>query len=55
MSIYVFGNSSNNSEKRIDTSIFVQKHFLRINYVEANIEEDIDFKNQNRNKFLPDL
>ena len=42
MPINVFGNSSNNSEKRIDTSLFVQKPYLRTNYVENNIEVDID-------------
>ena len=40
----VFGNSSNDSENRIDTSIFVQKPFLRFNYIESYIEEDIDLK-----------
>ena len=54
MPINVFGNSSNNSEQKIDTSLFVQKPFLRTNYIEANIEEDIDLKNQYRIKNLPD-
>ena len=54
MPINVFGNSSNNSEQKIDTSLFVQKPYLRTNYIEANIEEDIDLKNQNRIKNLPD-
>ena len=31
MPINVFGNSSNNSEHKIDTSLFVQKLYLRIN------------------------
>ena len=45
MPINVFGNSnSNNSDNKIDTSLFVQKPYLRTNYIEANIEEDIDFK-----------
>ena len=44
MPINIFGNGSNNSDKKIDTSLFVQKPFLRTNYVEANIEEDIDLK-----------
>ena len=53
--INVFGSSnSNNSENRIDTSLFVQKPYLRSNYIEANIEEDIDSKNQYRIKNLPD-
>ena len=50
----VFGNSSNNSEQKIDTSLFVQKPYLRTNYIEANIEKDIDLKNQYRIKNLPD-
>ena len=54
MPINVFGNSSNNSENRIDTSLFVQKSYLRTNYLESNIEEDIDLKNQFRIKNLPD-
>ena len=44
MPIKVFGNSSNNSDNKIDTSLFVQKPYLRTNYIEANIEEDIDVK-----------
>ena len=54
MPINVFGNSSNISEQKIDTSLFVQKPYLRTNYIEANIEEDIDLKNQYRIKNLPD-
>ena len=44
MPINVFGNSSNNSDNKIDTSLFVQKPYLRTNYIESNIEEDIDLK-----------
>ena len=54
MPINVFGNSSNNSEHKIDTSLFVQKPYLRPNYIESNIEEDINMKNQYRIKNLPD-
>ena len=54
MPINVFGNSSNNSDNKIDTSSFVQKPYLRHNYIESNIEEDIDLKNQYRIKNLPD-
>ena len=53
MPINVFGNSSNNNDNKIDTSLFVQKPYLRTNYIEANIE-DIDLKNQYRIKNLPD-
>ena len=42
MPINVFGNSSNNSEHKIDTSLFAQKPYLRTFYKESNIEEDID-------------
>ena len=54
MPINVFGNSSNNSEQKIDTSLFIQKPYLRANYIESNIEEDIDLKNHYRIKNLPD-
>ena len=54
MPINVFGNSSNNSDNKIDTSLFVQKPYLRTNYIEADIEEDIDLKNQYKIKNLPD-
>ena len=54
MPINVFGDSSNNSDNKIDTSLFVQKPYLRTNYIEANIEEDIDLKNQYKIKNLPD-
>ena len=52
--INVFGNSSSNSDNKIDTSLFVQKPYLRHNFIEANIEKDIDLKNQFRFKNLPD-
>ena len=55
MPINVFGNSnSNNNDNKIDTSLFVQKPYLRHNYIKSNIEEDIDLKNQFRIKNLPD-
>ena len=54
MTINVFGNSSNNSEQKIDTSLFVQKPYLRSNYRESNIEEDINLKDQFRIKNLID-
>ena len=38
----IFGNSSSNSsDNKIDTSLFVQKPYLRHNYIESNIEENI--------------
>ena len=55
MPINVFGNSNtNDNANRFDTSLFVQKPYLRTNYIEANIEEDIDLKIKYRIKNLPD-
>ena len=55
MPINVFGNSnSNDNGNKIDTSLFVHKPFQRTNYIEANIEEDIDLKNHYRINNLPD-
>ena len=50
----VFGNFSNKSDNKIDTSLFVQKSYLRTIYIEANIQENIDLENQFRIKNLPD-
>ena len=53
MPINVFSNSSNNNnDNKIDTSLFVKKPYLRTNYIESNIEEDIDLKNQYKIKNL---
>ena len=47
MPINVFGNSiSNDNGSKSDTSLFVQKPYLKTNYIESNLEEDMDFKNQ---------
>ena len=54
MPINVFGNSNSNDSSKIDTRLFVQKPYLRHNYIEANIEEDIDLKNQYRIENLID-
>ena len=55
MSIDVFGNSNSNDNcNKIITSLFVRKRYLRTNYIEANIEENNDLKNQNGRKNLPD-
>ena len=55
MPINVFGNSSPSYDNKIDISKIVQKPYLRTNYIESNIEEDIDLKSQFRIKklFLP--
>ena len=56
MPINVFGNSnSRDNGSKIDTSLFVQKSYLRRKFIETNIEEDIDLKNQSRIKNLPEL
>ena len=55
MPINVFGNSnSNGNGNKTDTSLFVQKPYLRTNYIKTNIEEDINLKKQYRTKKLPD-
>ena len=54
MPINVFGKSSHDNNNKIDTSLFVQKPYLRSNYIEAKIEEDIDLKYQYRIINLPD-
>ena len=50
MPINVFGNSSHHDNNKIDTSLFVKKPYLRTNFIETNIEEDIDLKHQYRIK-----
>ena len=49
-----FGNifSSYDNGIKIDTSIFVQKPYLRTNYLESIIEEDIDLKNTSLKIYL---
>ena len=53
MTISIFGRSSNISDNKIDTFLFVQKPYLRTNYLESNIEEDINMKNRFKIKNLP--
>ena len=52
MPIKLFGSTSGKSPNTLDTSQFVQKPYLRINYIESNIEEDIDIRNQFKFKNL---
>ena len=54
MPINVFGNSSSNSENKNDTSRFVQKSYLRSNYIETDIDHDINLKNQYKIINLPE-
>ena len=54
MPITVFGNSSHdNNKNETDTFLFVEKPYLRSNYIEANIEEDTNMKKQLKSKNLP--
>ena len=55
MPINVFGNSSssNDNNNKIDTSRFVQKSYLKSNYIETDIEHDMNLKNQYRIINLP--
>ena len=47
MPINVFGKSnSNKNGNKSDGNSIVQKSYLRTNYKESNIEEDIDMRNQ---------
>ena len=56
MPINVIGSSnSNDNNNKIDTSLFVQKPYLRTIYIESIIEEDLDLKGQYRIKNLSDL
>ena len=54
MPINVFGSSSNISERKIDTSLIVQKLHLRTIYIESNFEENFDLEDHFRIKNLPD-
>ena len=55
MVINVIGNSSSSYDNgnRSDTSLFVENRYLRTNYIEADIEEDINMRNQFKIKNLP--
>ena len=56
MPINEFGNSSSSHDngKKNHTGTFVQKPYLRTNFIESNIEEDFDLKIQNEIKNIPD-
>ena len=54
MPMNVLGNSLNNSEKNCYKSIFYENNYLRANYLESNIEEYLDMKNQFEIKSLKD-
>ena len=44
---------SDNKGDEFDRSFFIQKPYFRTNHSEANIEENIDMKNEFRIKNLP--
>ena len=44
--MFLGSSSSSQSDSQIDTTNFVKKSYLKTNYIEANLEEDIDMKNQ---------
>ena len=54
MPINLVGSSAHDNKNKIDTTVFVQNPYLRTIYIESNIEEDVDLKNQLRIKNLPD-
>ena len=55
MPIKSFDSTSQNVENLFDTSQFVLTVYLRIKYIESIFDEDIDMKNQFKNKNLLDL
>ena len=50
MPISVFGNSSssNDNNNKIDLSQYARKSYIRSNYIESDMDHDIDLKNQYR-------
>ena len=50
----VFGSTSSTGSTNVDTTLFVQKPYLRTNYIESDMEEDIDMKQKFKIKNLVD-
>ena len=50
----VFGSTSSIGQANLDTTLFVQKTYLRTNYIESDMEEDIDMKQKFKIKNLVD-
>ena len=50
----VYGSTSSAKKKnKLDETSFVQKQYLTTNYIESNIEQDFEVKNQfERKKYL---
>ena len=46
MTLNVFGNSLTSSNDKIDLSQYARKSYIRSNYIETDINHDIDLKNQ---------
>ena len=55
MPLRIFGTSSESISSNIYTSSCVQKPCIRTSYIQSNIEEDIDMKNQFKNRNLKTL
>ena len=50
MPMIVFG-STNSTNDSTNTALFLQKPYLRNNYTESNLEEDIDMEQQFKKRF----
>ena len=50
----VFGSTYSTNQANLDTTLFVQKPYLRTNYLESDMEEDIDMKQKFKIKNLAD-
>ena len=50
----VFGSTSSIGQTNLDTTLFVQKPYLRTNYIESDMEEDSDMKDKFKIKPLID-
>ena len=50
----VFGSTSLTGQANLDTTLFVQKPYLRTNYIESDMEQDIDMKQKFKIKNLLD-
>ena len=54
MPMNVFGSTSSTNQANLDTTLFVQKPYLRTNYLKSDLEEDIDMKQKFKIKNLVD-
>ena len=51
----IFGSTFGTTENKIDTTLFVEKHYIKLMYIESNVEVGIESKSEIRNKNLPEL